>query len=149
MSRHEMPRIFELHDSINGPLSPNSLFHDFEDSIAVNSIKRERFIDLDSELVGLSLAAWEQLKKEVLPTCTKWSRKRGWEEAFNKLNQAKGYNYLLKAGCTNVEFIPLSSRRGHKTPDVRGQSGLILVLCEVKTINISDEEINVRINRTV
>jgi hypothetical protein len=29
---------------------------------------------------------------------------RGWQPLFDKLNQAKAYNYLKQAGCTNIAF---------------------------------------------
>jgi hypothetical protein len=65
---------------------------------------------------------------------------RGWQVLFDKLNEAKGYNHLVSVGCTNVAFIPVSSERGKRTPDLQGDLAGTKVLCEVKTINISKVE---------
>jgi hypothetical protein len=56
------------------------------------------------------------------------------------LNEAKGYNHLVSIGCTNVEFIPVSSVNGQRTPDLQGDLAGARVLCEVKTINMSEVE---------
>jgi hypothetical protein len=41
-------------------------------------------------------------------------------------------------GCSMVKFIPESGVEGQKTPDIQGILGATKVLCEVKTINISE-----------
>jgi hypothetical protein len=56
------------------------------------------------------------------------------------LNEAKGYNYLVRIGCTNVSSVSRSLVPGKKTPDLQGSLGATKVLCEVKTINISEDE---------
>ena len=53
------------------------------------------------------------------------------------LNEAKGFAHLRRIGCTNVRFIPHAA---DKTPDLEGILNGGIVLCEVKTINISKEE---------
>ena len=67
-------------------------------------------------------------------------KKRGWQALFDVLNEAKGYNHLSGIGCTNIRFIPVSSVPGQKTPDLSGDLAGARVLCEVKTINISEDE---------
>jgi hypothetical protein len=57
--------------------------------------------------------------------------KRGWQPLFDKLNQAKAFNYLRWIGWVNVEFIPPSTETGQQTPDLRAESGSNKVLCEV------------------
>jgi hypothetical protein len=49
-------------------------------------------------------------------------------------------NYLKKAGYADVSFVPVSPVPGQRTPDLRATAGAEIVLCEVKTINISDDE---------
>jgi len=67
-------------------------------------------------------------------------RTRGWQPLFDKLNQAKAFNHLTRAGCSDVHFIPESSVKGQQTPDLGAVARTQKVLCEVKTINISEIE---------
>jgi hypothetical protein len=49
-------------------------------------------------------------------------------------------NYLTRSGYNQVEFIPRSVVKRQRTPDLCARDGSALVLCEVKTINISEIE---------
>jgi hypothetical protein len=53
---------------------------------------------------------------------------------------------LKKTGYRDIRFIPRSKTRGQKTPDLEGVSGLNRVICEVKTINPSEDEVLRRSN---
>jgi hypothetical protein len=59
---------------------------------------------------------------------------------YNTLNEAKGHNHLTRIGCANVHFIPESAIEGQKTPDLGADAQGRKVLCDIKTINISDKE---------
>ena len=82
----------------------------------------------------------------LAPLLTVRIDKRGWQALRDKLNEAKGYNHLVELGCTNVRFIPVSSVENQRTPDVQGILAGMSVLCEVKTINISEVEAIQRTN---
>jgi hypothetical protein len=56
---------------------------------------------------------------------------------FDVLSEARGFGYLQSIDCTAVHFI---KRIGGKTPDLGGVRNGGQVLCEVKTINISQDE---------
>jgi hypothetical protein len=89
-------------------------------------------------LHGLDYKAWEHPKKEALRYLTALDKKgRGWHQLFDILNEARAFNYLKSLGCTNLRFIPRSNQT---SPDLEGSLVSDRVLCEVKTINISDEE---------
>ncbi len=74
---------------------------------------------------------------------------RGWQQLFGILNQAHAYNYLKAIGSSNVRFIPRAKQRSTRTPDLEGLLGSGRVLCEVKTINISEKEVRARNEFTV
>jgi hypothetical protein len=143
--RKELPRLYELRDQFQSP--PSREAYNFE--IGDNRIKLKHFRDLEAELQGLDPVSWDLLKAELTPLFIRRDPKRAWQPLFDKLNEAKGYNYLVRMGCTNVEFVPRSSREGQKTPDVQGSSGATKVLCEVKTIDISENESACRKNGSV
>jgi hypothetical protein len=88
----------------------------------------------------LDFEAWEFLRKETLPRLKAKHLTRGWHQLFESLNEAKGYNYLTRIGCTGVKFIPRSKIDNVQTPDLQGKIESTTVLCEVKTINVSEIE---------
>ncbi len=134
MCSAELPRVYELVASLKG--APKSYFKNFAASLRDNPIKRKHFIDIEAELAALDAAAWDHLKTKVGPLFMKGEKIRGWQGAFSELNEAKAYNFLVRRGYANVEFIP--RRSDAKTPDLRAKVGNTDVLCEVKTINRSE-----------
>jgi hypothetical protein len=146
--RKELPRLYELID--RRPQSPDAYFVDLGTSLGENGVKLKHFRHIEEDLRGLDPDSWEQLKAELIPLFTARDAKRGWQALFDKLNEAKGYNHLARViGCTSVRFIPRSKRRGQRTPDLEGSLGSVKVLCEVKTINISEIEKRHRNDHTV
>lgn len=144
MHRKKLQRIYELWDLLQNPGSSHAYFQDFDHSIATQSVKRKHFIDIESDLQGLDPDAWNQLKGKVARLFERRDPTRGWQAAFDILNQAKAYNHLVGLGYTEVEFIPESNATGQKTPDLQARFGSTKVLCEVKTINVSDFELEAR-----
>jgi hypothetical protein len=65
---------------------------------------------------------------------------RGLTQFFDKCNEAEAYVFLKEQGFLEVEFIPESRILKNRTPDLSAKGNQGKVLCEVKTINISDEE---------
>lgn len=140
--RAELPRLYELRDCIAAPGSPDAYFRDFDQNLARFADIKDVYLRQERVLQGLDDEAWEHLKGEALPYLTARNKKgRGWEQLFDVLNEARAYNYLKSLDCTNLRFI---SRSQAKTPDLEGSFALDRVLCEVKTINISCEEIAFR-----
>lgn len=135
--RNELPRIYELRDFLKNRRLSNTYFQDFDNSIAAEPVKLKFFRDIEADLQGLDDNAWAFLMKKVAPCFEQNNNMRGWQQAFDLLNEAKGYNYLISLCCQDVKFIPRSERRDQKTPDMKGVLGSTLVLCEVKTINPS------------
>jgi hypothetical protein len=62
---------------------------------------------------------------------------RGWQSLFDVFSEATAYGYLKRAGYTGIRFIPRSQV---KTPDPRAIQNGRRALCEVKAVNISQEE---------
>lgn len=134
------PRIDELREIVKNPASSDAYFRNFEQTLNEWPQKKRQFTDLERELQGLDVAAWQHLKNDVAPLLERRHPTRGWQFLFDKLNHAKAYNYLAVVGCTAIRFIPETPITGQKTPDLEAQCGPTKVLCEVKTINISQTE---------
>ncbi|MGH8471472.1 MAG: hypothetical protein ACREVJ_03220, partial [Gammaproteobacteria bacterium] len=89
--------------------------------------------------------SWEFLKNEARSyLTTSDANGRGWQQLIEILNQAYAHNFLVGAGCSGVRFIPRASQKGRQTPDLEGEVNGRKVLCEVKTINVSDAEVSRR-----
>ena len=146
MYRKELLRVYELRDIAQTPPSSDACFLNFEESLSESPTKYKHFRDIELELQNLDSTSWEHLKAEVAPLLKKRHPTRGWQALFDKLNEAKGYGHLRRLGCTNIGFIPRSAVGGQQTPDLQAVLGPINVLCEVKTINISECEVNHRIS---
>jgi hypothetical protein len=139
--RAELPRVYELKDCISDQESSDAFFQDFEETLADFDDKRDAFLRLERVLQELDTSGWEDLKRKAVPRLTQRHKLRGWEQLFSALKEAWAFKYLRSIGCTAIRFIPESATQ---TPDLEGELGSDRVLCEVKTINPSDEEIAVR-----
>ena len=151
MFRTQMPLIYELRDLIVDRASPDAYFQNFEDNVRDSPHHvRAIYLRWERELHGLDSDAWKFLKCEARPyLVSKDKCGRGWQQLFDILNQARAYNYLRILGCLNVRFIPRAKRQGLRTPDLEATLGSARILCEVKTINISEGELRARNQLTV
>lgn len=136
----KLQRISELRDHSISLHSPNAWFQHGD-----TKLENPRYFCIERDLQGLDDEAWAFLKGEALPRLIATDPTRPGEPLFETLNEAKGYNHLVRIGCTNVKFIPRSTANT-RTPDLQGLLASTNVLCEVKTINRSTIEID-RINK--
>ena len=139
-----MPRVYELIDLIEDRSDPSAYFQNFDVSIRDEPSKAKVWLARERELQRLDLKSWSFLRSEARPYLTSRHASRGWEQLISILNQARAYNHLLDEGYQPISFIPRASSDGIKTPDLLGVLNGKNVLCEVKTINISEVEANRR-----
>ncbi|MBB3571988.1 hypothetical protein [Rhizobium sp. BK491] len=139
--RNDLQRVYELRDLLPDPVPPGAYFANFDETLTSYAVKKKVFLEIEEDLQGLDHDAWAFLKKELAPLLTAKDPDRGWQQLIDKLNQAKGYNHVKHLGCTDVRFIPESRMKGHRTPDIEAVDGNRAILCEVKTINLSNNEV--------
>lgn len=140
-----LPRLYELKDAEPDPTHPDTYFRTFEKHLAENSHVLSIYKTLESTLALLDADAWRDLKERATLCLMKHREGRGWRALFDTLDEAKGYVYLQRAGCVDIAFIKRTNR---KTPDLRANLAGTRVLCEVKTINVSEEEVERRVRVT-
>ena len=134
---NEFPRVYELMDMQVDPSHPDAYFQDFERVLKDQSGLYE-FRKVEGWLAELDDAAWQDLKQRATPLLLKRESGRGWQALFDILrSEARAFGYLQSIGCTRVRFL---ARMNTKTPDLSALKGGQSVFCEVKTINISDDE---------
>jgi len=139
--RDQFPRFYELKDLLTDPRHPDAYFRDFDDRLQDRSCFAT-FAIWEKDLQSTDPVAWEDLKRKASHYLHKHGKRQRWEQLFDFLGEASAYRYLRECeGCSEVRFIPESNA---KTPDLEGLRDHERVLCEVKTINISDKEIEFR-----
>lgn len=146
--RTDLPRVLELSDAVGDAGTPHAYFRDFEKSLQTRPLKRRAFKVLESTLSTLDAEAWALLKQRAAAKATEphQNRGRGWQALFDTLNEARGFQHLRSLGCANIRFI--ECHRDQETPDLEATLGGQRVLCEVKTINISEHEATARLGST-
>jgi len=137
--RNLLPRIYELKDSLVDLSHPDAYFQNFEEGLGEHKSKLNAFLKLERQLAALDDAAWRDVKHRaaVHLVAPKRTNGRGWQALFDVFSEARAYGYLLHLGCTGIHFIP---RRKTKTPDLGAMRDGRPLFCEVKTINISQDE---------
>lgn len=134
--------------SLHHPDDKSSRFYNFWETFYESPGRVQAFSIIENELSELDDISWRFLKNEAKKLCVKSDERRGWNQLFEKLNEAKGYCFLNEMGCANISFIPRETKSNIETPDLVGWRNTSQVLCEVKTINISDDLVSARINKS-
>lgn len=131
-----LPRLYELKD-LTDQSCADAYFRDFERRFSDGKTVLAAYQKIEQQLAALDDRAWSDLKSRAARTADQRIAGRGWQPLFDTLNEAKGYVYLQGIGCTGIAFIP---RTNKKTPDLGAFLGATRVLCEVKSINITENE---------
>jgi hypothetical protein len=142
----ELPRISELRDLADNTASPDAYFREFDDLVRNDPQVRQFWQAREDDLTALQADAWDFLKNKIRPSLTARDKRRGWSQFFDTLNEARGYRYLKGIGCSGVRFIPCESGKKSEAPDLEADLDGARVLCEVKTVNVSDEEAVARVS---
>jgi hypothetical protein len=143
--RERLPRFFELRELVQDPSHPDAYFQDLEERFG-NQACFETYAAWEKELDELDPQAWAFLKTKAENYLLRQDH-RGYQQLFDALGEAVAYNYLRKSeGCPDVSFIPESKK---PTPDLKGVRDRKPILCEVKTINVSDDELGARLKAFV
>lgn len=131
-------RVFELKDTLSAA-NPTAYFQNFEESLRENSQKLAAFRKIEDVLSALDADAWNTLRETASAHLARPStnKGRGWQSLFDVLSEARGYAYLRSLGCSDIRFV---GRTDRPTPDIEAIHEGSRVLCEVKTINISEDE---------
>ncbi len=136
-----MHRIIELVKEVRARYPEDDFFSEFESSCRVNRLKREFYLAYENALVELDELAWGALKEKSLRHFKNHRDGQLKTGFFAQLNEAFAYRYLVSHGFSNVTFLPEGRT---KQPDLRFKTESNICFCEVKSIGISDEEINRR-----
>lgn len=135
--RPNLERVRELLAAAEDARRPASYARTFDKALAAVAIRQKILADYERDLSILDAEAWRALKTSAIKRLIR-NKKKDWEPLFDMLSEAKAYAYLAALGCTDIQMIPPSYDA--KTPDLRAELNGALLLCEVKTINMSNDE---------
>jgi hypothetical protein len=119
------------------PDGPN-YFQGFEAQIRSSPGLVHVYEQLEADLQALDADSWDALKNKCISCVSAMHPKRGWQQLFDILNEAKGYHLLRGLGYSNVSFLPHGD---DLSPDLLGVRGSETALVEVKTFHKSDDAI--------
>jgi len=139
-----MKRIRELIEAVTKKYPQDKFFLGFEESCSANVAKRATYLTYESALKVLDEQSWQILKDKALAHFRDHRRGQLKQGFFNQLNEAFAYRFLIQRGCTGVEMLP---ECGASTPDIRYVEAGRVKHCEVKTLGLSDAEIQRRASR--
>jgi len=132
-----LPRIYELIAQTD-LTQKTAYFRDFEQRFSEGHTVLGYYQKLEQRLTELDADAWNNLRDRAAPLARKCSPGRGWQEMFDVVySEATAYVYLKRTGCTNIRFI---DRAEHRTADLSAVRHGRPIICEVKTINKSEEQ---------
>jgi len=141
-----MKRIREIIADLRHRYPGDDFFSGFEESCRLSPGKRYYYCLYNKALMVLDDDSWRILKDKAVRHYLdhrKGQRKQGF---FNQLNEAFAYRYLVGMGFHDVRLIEEGART---SPDVRFAVHNTQHYCEVKTLGISDDEIDRRSLRNV
>src|ERR1019366_3181133 len=106
--------------SLHPPDDKSSRFYNFWETFYEIPGRVQAFSLIENELLALDDVSWSFLKAEANKLCVKSDERRGWNQLFEKLNEAKGYCFLKLMGCSDIRFIPRVTKSNIETPDLAG-----------------------------
>ena len=135
--KDEYPHLYELF-AASDVQHPDNYFARMDGLHSPQAVQSYR--DLEERFARLDSTSRQNIIERATPFVTRRDIETGrhWTALFEILNEVNGYVYLQDLGYREVRFIPPSSR---PTPDLHGSASFGDALLEVKTVNISDENL--------
>lgn len=134
-----MPRLTSLLSELRSQHADDWYLLRHREDLSQTPQLRSLVATYDRALDTLDARSWEVLKAKALKSFLADSVDRGKNNFFNHLNESFAYRYLLQRGARSIAFVPETTKR--KTPDLSFLENSKEFFCEVKTIGVSDEEI--------
>ncbi len=118
----------------------------FNSEAAQDEVFVRKFDVYRNSLSELDPESWEILKSKSILAFKQTIGRRGKNQFFNLLNESLAYQYLKNMTFTEVSMIKESNA---KTPDLSFQLNEETQYCEVKTINVSEEQLDLYDDETI
>jgi len=104
-------------------------------------LTRKSLTPLEKALERIDVEAWKQLGEKARPFVIRREAERGWNQLFDLLYEAFGYEWLANHGYTSIKFVERSDKPSKRSPELFATSPTSTAVLEVKSINCSEKEI--------
>ena len=89
----------------------------------------------EKRLARLDSASWQVLRDKAVRHVWFDDPTRRYQQLWNTLDEARGYEFLADQGYERIEFIEPSKKDGIRAPDLIGRNAGSAAVLEVKTIS--------------
>lgn len=134
-----MKRIYELIDMVKEAHPKDCFFDTLNEILESNYQALKSYQAYNQALNHLDPISWQVLSQKAVTHFIDHRRGQRKQGFFNQLNEAFAYQFLVEQGYTNVAVL---SENGETIPDLSFQIDSKHFYCEVKTIGVSDDELN-------
>ncbi len=141
-----MKRFRELVAEVRERYPSDDFFANFENSCRAEPTKGKHYRSYNEALMLLDQESWSILKEKAVGQFGNERQGQRKQTFFNLLNEVFAYRYLLNKGFGTIRFIKEGKK---KTPDISFIDQRAKSYCEIKTVGISDDEINRRLSYKV
>lgn len=132
-----LAKISEIIHALN-PTKEGEAFFQFRSAIGSEPIIKKVFADIGRRLNDIDEEQWKLLLPKIVEKYKKKEKNRGWQQAYNVLQEGIAYSFLKRDGYSEIKFLP---RQSQSTPDLVAKRGTAEVTIEVKSINKSESQI--------
>jgi len=136
-----MTRMLDIINDVRQKFPTDTFFNEFELQYNIDPLFREWHSSYENVLAQLDDTSWTILKNKAIRHYKDHRSGQLKTGFYSQLNETFAYCYLLDQGYQNVEFL---IEDGIKKPDIKYSNSGEIYFCEVKSIGISEDEINGR-----
>jgi len=112
--------------------------HVMNETLKISPEAGRYYLEYEIALDKLDPESWEVLKEKAIAHFTDHRDGQKKQGFFNQLNDVFAYEYLTENSCHDVHILQEGAAR---QPDIEYMNAETKYFCEVKTINISEDEI--------
>ena len=95
----------------------------------------------EKRLARLDSASWQVLRDKAVRHVCFDDPTRRYQQLWNTLDEARGYEFLAEQGYEQIKFITPSNKDGVRSPDMIGRKAGSTAVLEVETINESQDNL--------
>lgn len=134
-----MRRMLDLVEMAKKAHPHDQFFANLDETLCSSSQARAQYKAYDRALSYLDPESWKVLSEKAVVHFSDHRKGQLKQGFFNQLNEAFAYEFLIRRGYKEVSVL---REDGSKKPDITYIDGTNRHYCEVKSIGISDDELN-------
>lgn len=139
-----MTRVHDLIAAVRTAHPTDPFFSNFETSLRTHPLKRSYYAAYERAFSCLDDSSWTNLRSKAVDHFSNSRPKGGKAPLFDQLNDAFAYRWLVNRGFSQVTVLPEDRHATLKSPDISFCGCGQQFACDVKTLNVSNDELDRR-----